>query len=547
MKNFSMGCQNDQKDNSNILAAGFFCFIGSLIWMRLFTSGLPLTFGDDMEQIRTAVEVSWSSLIRHWLFPLSPAWFIPSTDAYLTTRIFETVLIKIDYFFGGYNAELYHWTKDLAFAGVCAGIYFFAVAISRRVTSGLVSALLFITAPFVYQSACWISDFELIAQFCFVVSAFLFVRGHERRFSWMGWLAVIVIAWLGFKTRESSKMFPLIVLSFLIWNQIRPLNQAKTKKWGAWTAAVISLLLIIPSHPKMPTVSLAGGDGVLSVWGAIGSNPHVHRLLSNPVLFIVIVVLAVLLAVFLFKIFWNIFFRYSRCFAPDSSRDNSAAYLRFVSIWFCVMLLATVSCRTYFKWRYLTILWIPFTILASSVFGNWNNSTHSVLRRLSKWGCLLAVIFVGGCGIYYSIYLRNHMSIKDISAFNIAQLVYHDRFEGPEPGQFELMNYYLGRPPAMPGEFDGVRVNEWDVIYNRDIPRERHQQVIQERLNDKFDQWGVAYLATVQQRGFEIKSGATHLGSVSSSNQSLFSRLAQFLGYHYPIYHIYVWRQKPNF
>jgi len=55
------------------------------------------------------------------------------------------------------------------------------------------------------------------------------------------------------------------------------------------------------------------------------------------------------------------------------------------------------------------------------------------------------------------------MSIKDNAAFNIATLTYQDQFGQQEVTQKKLVDYYYGKNPAEPGQYDGKRASKVKV------------------------------------------------------------------------------------
>lgn len=262
---------------------GLAVFLGSFLWMRFLTQGLPLTFGDDMMQIITAAEVSWGELLTKWLFPWSPAWFIHSVDAYLTTRIFETVILKIIYSFAGFEAGLYHAVKDICFAGVSWGIFAFTCRISGKIWPGLAAAWLFISSPFVYISASWIADFEMINQFLLITALLIFVKSYSPQFSWKGFVLALFLAWCAFKTRESSKLFPFILSGFLAWEVIfpGPDRPAIAKKMSA-VLALLGFILIVPAGQSALSLRVSNDPEVMSLWNVILENKHVQALFHQP-------------------------------------------------------------------------------------------------------------------------------------------------------------------------------------------------------------------------------------------------------------------------
>ena len=527
--------------------------------MRLLTSGLPLPFGDDMVVLKAAIDVPWKDLLIQWLTPFSPAWYIPSTDAFLTTRIVQTLVLKIIFSFSGYNAEAYHWLKDLGYAGVGLGVYAIVFKMTRSVFVSVCSALLFFSSPFVYQSVSWTADFEIINQALVIASALCFFKGYTGKKPLFWFVLTILSAWLAFKTRESSKILPFVMLTFLVWERLFPLSQINEKinRVLAWCSALILGILIIPLGGGPVTLSDSHADGTLRVWDLFLSNKHVQHLFSNPVFAILAisgcVVVVTIIAWFVIRALFknregHIFYRLQEILSGGGDAENniSRAYLRFVWIWFAGIFCSVLIFQTYFKFRYLTSLWVPGSMLFGALMYAWIRSNQIWFRTLGWVACLSGFLAVSGIGFYYSVYLRNHMSLKDSSAFNIAQLVYQNRFGAQNPDQKALMDYYLGNPPAAAAEFDGMRVNEWDVIYNKGLSSRDHEIEIKKRLLTKFDQWKKVYLATTVERGFEIPSGGKFVGQVPGDNNSVYSIIMKRLGYSFPVYRVYVWDERPR-
>ncbi|GEM_PF-5984470 len=500
--------------------------------MRFLTAGLALPFGDDIGILNVAITTPWNEIIGKWLTPLSPAWYIPSTGADLTTRIIQTVILKLVFTVSGYNADAYHWLKDFCYAGVGLGVYCLVLSMTRNIFASVCSSILFYSCPFVYQSVAWTADFEIVNQIFVVISVIGFFRLYLGKKSWIWFAVTILSAWLAFRTRESSKVIPFVMLTFLAWEKVFPAKLQDARNWlFAAVTAVILAFLIIPQNIGSFALSVSNNDGTVRVWDLFMSNHHVQKLFSNPVFGAVFLLGG--LAVFAGLLWFFI-------------RQASQPYLRFVCVWFGAIFCSVLIFQTYFKFRYLTSLWVPASILFGALMNDWIHSEIKWFRVLGQISCIAGFLFVSGAGFFYTIHLRNHMSLKDSAAFNIAQLVYRDQFEAAAYGQKEMMYYFLGIPPSKPGEFDGIRVNEWDVIHNEGLTPADHETEIKKRLQTKFDQWGVAYLAAAQERGFETKSGGKLVGTVPSENNSLYTNVLKGLGYKFPVYYVFVWKERPK-
>jgi len=320
--------------NSSFLSShsflwGLFIFGVALIWMRLLTWGLPLPFGDDMQQIQTAVDVSWGELLSKWLTPFSPAWHIPSTDAYLTTRIFETVALKVLFSWGGYEASIYHWFKDGIAALLTTVLFLYVYRAGGRCLPAIGVSLLFIATPFVYHSVSWIADFEVVSQLCVLLAAICFLKIYLGSKSWSLFFLSIFFAWLSYKTRETAKILPLVEIGFLIVGSFRV--QRMREKWRAGLIAAISLVLVIPSQLQVPTFTIHNQDEPISLWTKAAQNPHLEILFQSPWIGGVLIGLLILGVVILVRVLKSAL---QNLDAVKEEKDIHIAFLNFSFIWF---------------------------------------------------------------------------------------------------------------------------------------------------------------------------------------------------------------------
>ena len=186
----------------------------------------------------------------------------------------------------------YFLVKSAMGASVAVGVYVLSYVLLRPSLgagcrgvawrAGLAPAL-WVASPQVFLSMLWLCDLAVLAELCLLgaVSLHLFASEHDP---WRGpqprgqpapqlarrrlavWLAaqaaVLVVAYIGFKTKSSVKVLPVILLAHAAWVHGK----------GAWRYAPVAALLAAAAVPwaslaHTPLPEFAGGSGAARASG----------------------------------------------------------------------------------------------------------------------------------------------------------------------------------------------------------------------------------------------------------------------------------------
>ena len=204
--------------------ASFVLVVGFAFGMLLLQN-LPFTFGDDLNNIHFAKHTSWSVLLREVVNPFTPAWYVHGGKSLLATRAFEILLFKILVTLFGYAPNAFWSLKAIGYAGSGAVICLLLTFFTRNLWIGFAGSIFFFVFPPVYETVSWISDSEILAELCVLVTFFMYMYLYtdQKKRSAIEILPLILVligvSWLGMKLRETARMVPFVLAAFLIVHQ----------------------------------------------------------------------------------------------------------------------------------------------------------------------------------------------------------------------------------------------------------------------------------------------------------------------------------------
>jgi len=217
------------------LLAGSLAGIAGFVWFTFWLHRQRFYDDDYGRWLNPSQDVSWGSALWNLLRPFPPDWgFLDRPALMLGFKIHDGL-------FGAYAAPMF-WAKA-ALAGILVAVLFVAAheivrlggATGRAaMLGGIASALLFVTAEPVFASLAWASDSEIAAQLCVVAGLAIYLVLLERhadedllsREAIGLQLLLFAVAFVGFKTKGSAKILPMILVLHLLWcrrGALRPL------------------------------------------------------------------------------------------------------------------------------------------------------------------------------------------------------------------------------------------------------------------------------------------------------------------------------------
>src|SRR3989338_8069511 len=201
----------------------------TLFWIVFLIQGLPLGDLDDWDHILFAQDASWKTLLENIFRPwsASPFWYGQGSffDHAIHERVIPTFLLKsISSLFGLHSFALFFLYKALFFAGTCTLLFLLLRRMTRSNTFAFCGVLFFALIPVHYFHVLWISDPVTIVHFFVLAGLWAYLKilaNVESKGSFQHFifkcLALLIIGWIGMKSKSPALILPLIVGMHVIW------------------------------------------------------------------------------------------------------------------------------------------------------------------------------------------------------------------------------------------------------------------------------------------------------------------------------------------
>ena len=501
-------------------------FLSGFLFAFLLLQNLPFTFGDDLGIIAIAQRHSWRELLKSFLSPSTPAWFLLRSDLSSTsTRIVQTMLFKLlDQSFG-LNPNAFWLLQELALGGLGLLTYLLLSEASRGKILPLAGAFFLYALPPVYQSVSWISDLEIVSLFFVTASFYVFLkfyRSKNGKINQMGQaILFFILAWTGMKVKETARIIPIVISLFLLLHQKG--NFLKWLKQDLANKVIVLMLFVllatmVPWRNMMPSAAANQSASLHLESSSIAVlAENLTKLFAFPLVFLTLVSFT--------AFFWKLKSRNSQL--PQWPRD----VILFLGVWTAVCFMASLSGFSLKgQLRYLVTLLVPltaffFALLDRPFIACWNFSR--LFMKLLLATLLMSLVFVqifiegGRVKIESKLdeiaFIRNYFDGTDVADFLLMKKVYEDRFHIPNASWQEIYDFFHGRPPAHYGEFGGIRVKEWDP--NADASPEQLSKIAYV--------WGTAYVLSFNEG---LYAGNSQIQLIWRSNTDVHSLYSTLIG-----------------
>lgn len=197
-------------------------FIVSFAWIFFLTQGLPIGDLDEWNHILTPQDRSWNDLLTNLSLPWSKSKYWTGQVDRSQPRIFQYVVHKLIHGAFGYKSLPYFLVgKALFFAGIITILFLLLVQLTNSIPIATGAALFFSLVPAHYLHTLWLADSVTIANFFIVTGVLLSLHlfrnfgrsGSYARFSSV-LIAILIVGWIGIRTKESAVILPLLVGSY---------------------------------------------------------------------------------------------------------------------------------------------------------------------------------------------------------------------------------------------------------------------------------------------------------------------------------------------
>jgi hypothetical protein len=521
-----MGIMPTLRAAGTLKFASFIFALGVLLALFL-TQNLPFTFGDDLNVIHAAKSVSWGELLAQVANPLTPAWYVHGAESLLTTRAFETTIFKFLHGNFGYSPNAFWTLKALAFGGLGAAVFLFVLGLTgnRWLSSG--AAVFFYLLSPVHRSLSWIADPEIIVQMLVGISFVIFFRLYQDRtkgnLQWAGRLVgMILLSWLGIKTKETARIVPFVLAGFLLLRHHAGFPAWVLRNPKHALLALSCFALFIPVIPWKGAAGLALDER--SHTAVFQLNPQallrvIHETAgsvfnlsdkSAPVApYLLFLAAASLIAV---------------CFARGRGEPEFPRFRDGLVLLAAWLALSTAGFMMNFKIeanvRYLTTLFVPLTIFLFSLLGK----TFSLLSKENR--TIRRLVFGLGLVLFFWILQRNldevisrrvsdNGSAVDIADYVLTKKAYEHRYNVPDASWAELDGFYRGKPPSTGGEFGAIRIKEWDAN-QKHLAEPAH-------LAEVAREWGEVYVFSFRDDLYREQPQVRLLFQGTTDNRSVFN------------------------
>jgi len=221
--------------------------------------GLPFDFSADHPlNIRSAEDLSYGELAKLIVNPFSLAWFYPpGTDLMAYVRPLQFIILKVFYSFS-YELVPFHITAAIGHGLLLAFIFFIIHRYTRKYLWGWLGCVLYISFPsnaYLMLSDCSL-DFQYFVSCLDLIAVLLMVSlsTQKKRFV-IKLLSLFFLFGIMIKLKSTEKIFPIILLAFLVWRSKYIIGMIGKKR----TCAILVMLLasfiyVIPVIGMFPGV-----------------------------------------------------------------------------------------------------------------------------------------------------------------------------------------------------------------------------------------------------------------------------------------------------
>lgn len=466
-------------------------FFGFFFFAFILLQNLPFTFGDDLNIVYVAKTTSWSKLFGEFFHPFTQALYVHGLHCQLSTRVFQTIIFKLSYLLGGYQANFFWFHKAVGYGVCCLGVFLITAFYAQRILPGLLAAIFFGFCAPVMMTTAWLADSEIVAQAFLVMSLFFFIRlvspqetgGGARWFLLMA--GYFLAAWMAMKLKETARIIPMITLGYLIltWRHCGVFG--KRLKVALLVASGFLLLSIIPGfRDTSVVVDERSAEAVreLSFSGLLTLSVSLLDYFFIPLLLI-----CFFLLLFTFKRAGQ------RILLILSSCKNPLLIILIFWALFSMsgfMLKFDVSSNP----RYITTPLIPWTILIFVVLSSVLEQLRVIVRNKIVLVALSVLVgaacffqgFPGSKNGFFTfkldevLYVRNFWGGTDIAIHKMAGRVYSDYFNGAESEWLKLHDFYH----VDKKRFTEMQLKEWDANQRFDL----------NELSKSMEEWGAIYV-----------------------------------------------------
>jgi hypothetical protein len=409
-----------------LLAAGF-------LWAAFITQGLPFWDGDFTIYFRGMLGKSFGRLVWDWIAPISTR---PESWGFLD-RAAQFLAYKVSYQIAGYDPWPYSLLRNLCYSGLGVMVYCW----TRRLTGpsksrwpAVAAALFFLVTPGAIAAHVWIADFAPVAEFVFLILAYLLWREIEatpadweriapadpaQRLWLLKWTGLAVCTYLGYKTKADVKLVPVIFALYILL-----LRRRQWKLFGI--PLTLMVLLAVPwsnsgSMAKLPPF-LPGSGGSATNWmwqpaslDRLGdflwsSDPYSFSgSLKSGTLSLAGTLGPFLLTALVVFILWNTKLFEKIPWTAHATPSDRARI--FVLLWLAVILAgasALPAINYFFRIRYAILPLVPVSILLGWLFDYF----HKSWDRLPRWAIvafLALLILQMGVNCSRSVWYRRSL------------------------------------------------------------------------------------------------------------------------------------------
>ena len=499
----------------------FFVFAIGFLFSFLLLQNLPFTFGDDLDIIETGNQTSWLFLLKQTFNPTTPVWFALRGDINRTsTRVFQTLLFKFLHQFFGLNPNAFWTLQALGFAGVGTLVFFLLFRSTQNKALSISGAFFFFLLPPVYKSISWMSDPELVAEFFMMAAFYIFLllypsKRNDSPFVLSRLILLIGTTWLGMKVKETARIAPFVILTFLLVHQNRNFLRWFRENWQHKLLVLSQFALLVTIVPWRRPENLKF-DPSLTPRG-LHLNPSTLSVLFGNLEKLFLPVLISLAVCFLI----------ARRRSSESTEKSPNPVLLFFGIWASICLAGSMlGFDLKGQIRYLTTVLIPLTLFTFALFRRLVTTLQSFYPRWGKY-CVLSlfafpvifqIAFAEGRMRIRSkmdeiLFMRNYFSGTDIADYLLTKKMVEDRFGAPHATWDALAQFYHGRLPYRPVEFGEIRIKAWDP----------DQDVRLGRLKRTWKEWGAVYVLSFDNKMDALSPEVQLIWKGTTDNRSLYS------------------------
>ncbi|OGV71695.1 MAG: hypothetical protein A3K19_20660 [Lentisphaerae bacterium RIFOXYB12_FULL_65_16] len=158
-----------------------------------------------------------------------------------------------------------------------------------RLALPLVAPLLFVTAEPVFMSMLWLCDFEVAAETCLCLTILLYMRYRRAGWHLQEWsrgsvlrqLLILLVAMVGFRSKETAKLLPFLIFLHCLWSDRRSLRH-----FLPLLACLVAVNVPWLYLAESPLPDFLFGNRTPSAtagysWSRVGSGPFITLLLGN--------------------------------------------------------------------------------------------------------------------------------------------------------------------------------------------------------------------------------------------------------------------------